>query len=275
MNAQETARLATQLVDYIRSMDSTAVAMSGGVDSAVVAAAAFQALGDKTIAITGVGAAVSSAEANDARKVSEHIGIKHLELQTTEIEDPDYIKNDRRRCYYCKSTLYSTIADFVKSNGYSTLLSGTNLDDLGDYRPGLEAGKEHQVRTPLADLKISKAQVRQIAALYKLPVSDKPASPCLASRIAYGQTVTPERLSRIERAELFLHQRGFHDVRVRSHADELARIELHPSDFVRLFSSECQKEVNEAFLNLGFKFVTIDLSGRQSGSLNRALPVLQ
>lgn len=266
--------LAEKLIEHLRPIHTAVVALSGGVDSAVVAAAAFRALGDKAIAVTGIGAAVSSTERSDAKAISEQIGIQHFEVETREIHNSNYVKNDSQRCYHCKSTLYAALSQFASSKGVGNIVSGTNFDDLGDFRPGIQAGKEFKVLTPLADLRITKPEVRLIAEYFQLSISEKPASPCLASRIAYGQSVTPERLVRIESAEAFLKQLGFVDVRVRIHADELARIELHPSEIHKILEPEVMETVQHKLHSLGFHFVTLDLAGRQSGSLNRVLPVL-
>jgi len=263
--------LAAKLVDSLASMKSCVIAFSGGVDSSVVAQAAYLALGDQAIAITGYGAAVSDVDRQWARDVTEFIGIRHEQVLTREITDPNYLRNDSKRCYFCKSHLYSSLVSWAKENGFEQVLSGTNIDDLSDYRPGLEAAKEHSVKAPLVSLNIGKSTVRALARFWGLPVADRPASPCLASRIAYGQSVSEERLKRIEAAEAWLHDAGFYDVRVRLHGDELARVEVSESDFHRLVELKCRGLIDEKLRSMGFQFVTIDLGGRQSGSLNRTL----
>jgi uncharacterized protein len=186
-NDGEVAELANALVRSIGQFSSVAVAFSGGVDSAVVAAAALKAKQGKAIAITGIGSAVASSELDSARSVAASIGIRHIELLTGEINDANYVRNDANRCYFCKSNLYQTLQTWANENGVERVLSGTNLDDLGDYRPGLQAAAEHFVVAPLADLKIDKQMVRRLARYFQLAIAEKPASPCLASRIAYGQ----------------------------------------------------------------------------------------
>ena len=265
------AKLAKTLVESLMELDSCAVAFSGGVDSSVVAQAAWLALGDRAIAVTGIGAAVSEVDLRWALEVTDFIGIRHEQIRTREIEDPDYLRNDTKRCYFCKSHLYKSATQWGTENGFQHVLSGTNLDDLSDYRPGLVAAAEHAVIAPLANLKIGKADVRELASYWRLPVAHRPASPCLASRIAYGQSVSEERLKRIETAEAWLHEQGFQDVRVRLHADELARVELADSDLLRLLDPECCKAIHESLRAIGFRYVTIDLGGRQSGSMNRAI----
>jgi uncharacterized protein len=259
------------MVDFIRSFRSCAVAFSGGVDSAVVAKAAQLALGDAAVAVTGIGAAVSQNDMDDSLAVAQQIGIRHVRLETREIENPNYLANDGKRCFYCKSELYGRIRQWCDADGVDAILSGTNADDLGDYRPGLQAAADFRVHAPLASLGYGKDMVRQLAAHWQLSVSSKPASPCLASRIAYGQFVSIERLSKIERGERWLAEKGFYDVRVRLHADNLARIELHPRDIERATAAAMREAIVQAFRKFGFDFVTLDLSGRESGSLNRAL----
>lgn len=264
-----------RLCDHIRQYGDAVVALSGGVDSAVVAAIAKAALADKAIAVTGIGQAVSQSELADCHRVIEQIGIRHVVVTTREIEDPNYVRNDSNRCFYCKNTLYRTIGAWAQENGYRTLVSGTNLDDLGDYRPGLKAASEHQVRAPLAEVGLSKSRVRAVAHALNLDVADKPSSPCLASRIAYGQLVTPETLRRVELIESFLKSLGFYDVRARVHGDQLLRLELHQEDWNKILDPNIREAINATSKELGFLFVTMDLMGRQSGSLNRVLPILQ
>jgi len=266
--------MADRLIREIAKVRSVVIAFSGGVDSAVVAAAAQLAIPGHAIAITGVGSAVPESDLLSARRVAASIGVPHQEISTDEILNPDYVRNDGRRCYFCKSTLYGTLRAWADANHYEHLMSGTNQDDLGDYRPGLQAASEFAVIAPLVNLRITKAQVRELAAHFHLEVADKPASPCLASRIAYGQTVTPERLRSIEDAERFLGSLGFRDVRVRLHADDLVRLELSLDDLQAACLPDTRAAINEHLKQLGFKFVTLDLMGRQSGSLNRVLPII-
>ncbi len=264
-----------RLVDAIRTHDSCVVAFSGGVDSSVVAQAAYEALRDQAIAITGVGPSVSLEDIRCAKLAAQAIGIRHLLCDTSEIADPDYLSNDARRCFHCKTNLYETLGRWANENGFATVLSGTNADDLGDYRPGLEAARDFNVVAPLAELGIDKKAVRLLAEHWKLPVADRPASPCLASRVAYGESITVEKLRLIEQAESWLNSRGFRDVRVRLHPGMLARIEVSSEELPRVVSASCRTDLNEAFRKLGFQFVTIDAGGRESGSLNRLLPVIQ
>jgi len=262
---------AEHLVASIAQHPSCVIAFSGGVDSAVVAAAAYRALRERAVAWTGIGPAVPQSDRDDAIRVAHAIGIRHELVETSEITNPDYVSNGPDRCYHCKATLYQTIRAWGEQNGFSAILSGTNHDDLGDYRPGLKAAAQWQVIAPLAELEIGKAGVRQIAELWGLSVADKPASPCLASRIAYGQVVTLGKLASIEAVERWLHTRGFHDVRARVHGDGLLRIELEPSDWNRFLNTEVRDEFVSLAIEKGFRFVTLDIMGRVSGSMNRVL----
>jgi uncharacterized protein len=268
-------RLSQQLVDCIGCYSSVIVAFSGGVDSSLVAAAAQRALAERAVAVTGVGPAVSQVDLDAARQVAAAIGIRHVWLETDEINDRDYVRNDGQRCFYCKTNLYRSLRGWADQQGLSTILSGTNADDLQDYRPGLMAADNFQVQAPLAQLGIDKVQVRSLAQLWSLPTADRPASPCLASRIAYGEPVSRKRLAQIEQAERWMMERGFTDVRVRLHPGELARLELIPSQLERLAEPGLRRELTNFFQSLGFQYVTLDLQGRRSGSLNRLLPIYQ
>ncbi len=266
MNDSE--RLAQQLIAWFVPTERYVVALSGGVDSAVVAAACKRS-GVSTIAVTARGASVAAIELHDAQRLAQSLELEHHWIDPGETEQPNYQRNDVRRCYYCKSQLYTAIAASFPGR---TILSGTNHDDLGDYRPGLDAATEARVQSPLAHLQLSKADVRSLASLWQLDIADKPASPCLASRIAYGVSVTPERLSRIERAEQLLRDLGLVELRVRLHADEVARIEVAPEHIAQLATVATRSALVAAFQELGFRYVTLDLVGFRSGSLN---PVFQ
>lgn len=265
------ASLAEQLIHAMAAYPSCAVAFSGGVDSAVVAAAAHRALGDRAVAWTGIGPAVSQSDREDAIRVAHAIGIRHEQVETSEITNPNYVSNGPDRCYHCKSTLFATMRAWGDRHGFDVIASGTNFDDLADYRPGLKAGQEWRVVTPLAELKIGKAAVRAIAQHWRLSIADKLASPCLASRIAYGQVVTIGKLASIEAIERWLRENGFGDSRARVHAEGLLRIELPPSDWGRLLDENHRAACVELARSYGFHFVTLDIAGRTSGSLNRTL----
>ena len=270
---QQTLEMIETVVSFISQFDSCAVALSAGVDSAVVAKAAFLALNDRAIAVTAQSPSLASGELEQARQLAELIGVEHQVLQTTEFSNPNYIQNQGDRCYHCKSELYGQMETLALSLDGQTLLNGTNMDDLGDYRPGLQAATENKVRSPLAECGINKVSVRAIARHWNLPVWDKPASPCLSSRVAYGEEVTPERLQMIDQAEQYLRQQGFEPVRVRYHRGDLARVEV-PSKYIEQFTAKETREKLERHLQqLGFQFVTIDLAGFKSGSLNKLLQI--
>lgn len=272
MRNDQASEQALALVEHLRTeYYRVVVAFSGGVDSAVVAAAAFRALGSNAVAWTSLGAAVPEADRASAMSVARSIGIEHVMVPTHEIHNPDYLANGPDRCFHCKSTLYSTIAAWAKEHEYETILSGTNVEDLGDYRPGLQAAADWNVRAPLADLGYGKEAVRGIAAVWGMEVANKPASPCLASRIAYGQVVTMGRLNRIQAMESWLHGQGFYDVRARLHAEDLLRLEIQATELAAAVSEPMRSQIAVKATELGFRYVTIDIQGRQSGSMNRVL----
>ncbi|HEY7156547.1 MAG TPA: ATP-dependent sacrificial sulfur transferase LarE [Gemmataceae bacterium] len=258
-----------RLLEVLRGLGSAAVAFSGGIDSTVVAQAARLTLGDGAVAITADSASVPRAEIDDARRLAERIGIRHHLVKTEEFADPDYVRNDGSRCYFCKSELYSRIETLLPELGASVICSGANLDDDGDYRPGLKAAAEHRVRHPLQEAGFTKADVRALARAWQLPTWDKPASPCLSSRLAPGVEVTRERTARIEEAENYLHALGYRECRVRLHEGELARIEVPAAELLRLLEPVVHQELVRRFKALGFRFVTLDLEGFRSGNLNQ------
>ncbi len=262
-----------ELVDLIRSFGSCAVAFSGGVDSSVVAKAAQLALGERAIAVTATGPSLAAGELSQARELAAAIGIRHVTVETDESRDPRYLQNDPDRCYYCKSALYKHLSGLLAQYEVQVMVNGANLDDLGDYRPGMRAAGEYQVRSPLAECRLNKSEIRQLAAAWGLPVWDKPAMPCLASRVAYGEEVTAQRLQMVDRAEQFLRERGVREVRVRYHRGDLARIEL-PLDEIAVFSDTAARAaLVRHFSALGFKYITLDLQGFRSGSLNAVIPI--
>ena len=257
-----------RLLALLRSCESCAVAFSGGVDSTVVAQAAQLALGGRALAVTGTSASLAAGELEEARALAARIGIRHVVLETNEFANARYVQNAPDRCYHCKSELYEQLDGLAERFGVRVVVNGANADDAGDYRPGMTAAAEHQVRSPLAECGLTKDDVRQLAKLWDLPVAEKPATPCLSSRVAYGEEVTPERLAMIDRAEQFLRQRGLREVRVRDHRGDLARVELPVASLTRLSDPDFRTELVAHFRSLGFKFVTLDLEGFRSGSLN-------
>lgn len=261
-----------RLLNLLRSFGSCVVAFSGGLDSTVVAKAAQLALGEKALAVTGVSPSLAAAELDECRQLAALIGIRHMVIETEELSNPAYQRNLGDRCYHCKSELFGKLGGWAQRFGMAVVVDGSNKDDHGDHRPGLKAAREKNVRSPLAECDFSKDEIRLLARHWGLPVWNKPASPCLSSRIAYGEEVTAERLLMIERAESFLRQNGFSTYRVRYHRGDLARIEVPLEELPRLFEPNFRKRLVERFTEIGFKFITADLCGFRSGSLNNLLP---
>jgi uncharacterized protein len=267
------ARKRDQLLATIAEFGNCAVAFSAGVDSTVVAKAAHIALGERAVAVTAVSPSLASGELEQARTLTAEIGIRHEVISTDEFENPDYLRNAPDRCYHCKTDLYGQIDAIVAKLDVAVVLNGANVDDASDYRPGMRAAAEHHVLSPLADCGFTKADVRELADHWKLPVWDKPASPCLSSRVAYGEEVTVDRLQMIDGAEQFLRRAGFSVVRVRYHKGDLARIEVPPEELAKFSDARLRSELVERFQTLGFKFIALDLQGFRSGSLNTVLPL--
>jgi len=257
-----------QLLGLLHELGSCAVAFSAGIDSTVVAKAAQLALGDAAIAVTGTSASLASGELADARRIAALIGIRHEVISTDEFARPDYLRNAPDRCYHCKTELYTQMEGVAARLGVTAIVNGANVDDLGDYRPGMQAAGEHQVLSPLAECGFTKADVRALAREWELPTWDKPASPCLSSRIAYGEEVTPERLAMIDAAEQYLRALELPTVRVRYHRGDVARLEVPTEAIGRLASDEVRGPLVVRLKELGFKYVTLDLEGFRSGSLN-------
>lgn len=260
-----------RLLQRLEQLGSCAVAFSAGVDSTVVAKAAQLALGERAVAVTAVSPSLASGELEQARELARRIGIRHLEIATEEMDREGYRANAPDRCYHCKTELYLRLETVLAETGAAHMVNGANTDDLGDYRPGLQAAAEHQVLSPLVECGINKREVRALASHWELPVWDKPASPCLSSRIAYGQEVTEERLRRIDAAESFLRQLGVSPVRVRLHEGELARIEAPLECLAQLAEPQTREAIAKRLRELGFAMVTLDLEGFRSGSLNQLL----
>ncbi len=261
-----------KLLKTLAEMRRVVVAFSAGVDSTVVAKAARIACGDDAVAVTAVSSSLAAGEKEEAQRLAEQIGIRHHIIETSEFADPNYTANPTNRCYFCKSELYSRLESWLPSLGWGQVVNGANADDVGDHRPGMQAAREHAVRSPLLEVGLTKAEVRELAREWNLPVWDKPAMPCLSSRIAYGVEVTPERVARVDAAERFLRERlNLRELRVRLEAGELARIEVPLPDLPRLLGPELRREIAAHFRGLGFRFVTVDLEGFRSGSLNAVI----
>lgn len=260
-----------RLVEKLRGYGSVLVAFSGGVDSAFVLKAAVLALGpERVLAVTGRSASVPSAELEGVTGLAQEIGAPHEFLDTHEFEDVNYLSNPSNRCYFCKTELYSQLTPLAHARGLRVIINGVNADDLHDFRPGLQAADEHAVRAPLAECGITKAELRRLAEQLGLSTHDKPASPCLSSRVQYGEAITPEKLRRIDAAERFLRGLGFREVRVRHH-DHLARIEVPAAEVARLAEPDLRQRVDQHFRSLGYHYVTLDMRGFRSGSMNEAV----
>ena len=261
-----------RLRDWFRTLGSVIVAYSGGVDSSYVAYVANAELGPRAVCITGQSASLPAYQRDEIDRVVEKFGFHHEIIQTDELENPGYSANNGNRCYFCKDELYGKLESLARARGIQHIVDGSTLDDLDDYRPGRQAAKQHEVRSPLIEVGLNKNEVRELSRRAALPTWDKPASPCLSSRIAYGTTVTIERLSKVDRGEEILREFGFREFRVRHH-DTLVRLEIAASEMDRVLQKEVIDQLAARFRELGFKYVTLDLHGFRSGSMNEALPI--
>jgi uncharacterized protein len=254
----------------LSAMGRVLVAFSGGTDSAYLAWAAKQALGENAVAVTADSASLPESHKRDAEEFVRRFGIVHEYIETHEFDNPDYVKNDPNRCFHCKDELFTRLAEVGRTRGYQHIIYGVNVDDLGDYRPGQNAAKKHEVAAPLADAGLTKAEIRELSRIAELPTWDRPASACLSSRIPYGTPVTIENVKTVENGEEEIKALGFRQFRVRFHG-EVVRIEIAREELEKALTLEMAGKFTAIFKKLGFKYVALDLEGYRQGSLNEVL----
>lgn len=260
-----------RMQSIIRSLERVAVAFSAGVDSTFILKVSLDVLGqDNVIAVTSKSDSLARAELKESHRLADLFGVRHIVVDTDEFQNPDYLANPANRCYFCKTALYDRMTTLIQEHGFKSIVSGTNADDLGDWRPGIQAAREHAVRSPAAEAGMTKQDIRVLSKRMGLPTFDKPAAPCLSSRVQYGEHISPEKLRMIESCEAFLHTLGIRECRVRHH-NNLARIEVPVEHFAELTDPKTRKAIDEHFRAVGYNYVALDLRGFRSGSMNEVL----
>lgn len=254
----------------LQELESVAIAFSGGVDSTFLLKVAHDTLGDKCVAVTIHAMMHSSKEIEEAKAYTKALGVKHIVITLDNFDVKEFIENDTKRCYHCKKAIFTTILNVTKENNLNYVLDGTNLDDLGDYRPGLKALNELNIQSPLKDSNLTKQDIRVLSKELSVPTFNKPAFACLATRIPYGEKITNEKLRMIEKSEDYLQEIGFNQFRVRHHGD-LARIEVEQKEIHKFFNEDLLKNTHNKLKEIGFKFVTLDLLGYRMGSMNEGI----